>query len=162
MPGDKSISHRALILGAMVWYTSTSLPSVDRLLDGRARGSVTMLDTYGQVFAVRGAQFGGAVTAESVSPHLKNAVIATEDKRFYRHFGLSPLGIISAIRINIREGRHPLKGHGGSTITQQLAKNLFLSGERTLLRKAQEALITVALETFLSKSRILEIYLNQV
>ena len=169
----------ALILGAMVWYTSTSLPSVDRLLDGRARGSVTMLDTYGQVFAVRGAQFGGAVTAESVSPHLKNAVIATEDKRFYRHFGLSPLGIISAIRINIREGRHPLKGHGGSTITQQTAKLMCLGVEydarqwkserdyeedcrrSTLARKAKEAIFAMAMELKYTKNEILSIYLNR-
>lgn len=168
-----------LILAAMVWYTSLSLPSVDKLLDGRARGSVTMLDMYGQVFAVRGAQFGGAVTASSVSPHLKNAVIATEDKRFYSHFGLSPRGIISAMRINMREGRHPLKGHGGSTITQQTAKLMCLGVEydahqwksekdyeedcrrSTLSRKAKEAIFAMAMEWKYSKDEILSIYLNR-
>ena len=64
------------------------------------------------------------VTAETVSPHLKNAVIATEDRRFYMHPGVDPIGIASAMRINLREGRGPLSGNGGSTITQQTAKLL--------------------------------------
>jgi len=88
-----------------VGYYYTTLPPVEDLLDGRANGSVTMLDYKGEVFAWRGDQFGGAIRAGSVSPHLKNAVLATEDKRFYKHFGLSPRGIASAVRINLSEGR---------------------------------------------------------
>ena len=79
---------------------------------------MTLQDYRGDVFAWRGDQFGGMVTTETVSPHLHNAVVATEDKRFYNHFGLSPRGIASAIRINMRAGRGPLSGNGGSTITQ--------------------------------------------
>ena len=97
---------------------------LDDLLDGRARGSVTLLDRNGKVFAWRGETFGGQITAETVSPNLLHAVIATEDKRFYRHFGISPRGIASAIRINLAAGRGPLEGNGGSTITQQVAKLL--------------------------------------
>ena len=113
------------MVGAVLFYTAT-LPPVTALLDGRSRGSVTLLDRDGAVFAWRGEQFGGQITADTVSPHLKNAVVATEDKRFYGHFGVSPRGIASAVRINLSEGRGPLQGHGGSTITQQTAKLLCL------------------------------------
>lgn len=169
----------ALALGAAVLYFAVALPPVDALLDGRSRGSVTLLDRDGQEYAWRGEQFGGQITAETVSPHLKNAVIATEDKRFYRHFGISPRGIASAVRINLREGRGPLSGHGGSTITQQTAKLLCLgvpydpdSGmteaeyeadcrRTTLARKIKEALYAVAMEVRYSKDEILTIYLNR-
>ncbi|MFO7770900.1 MAG: glycosyl transferase, partial [Roseovarius gahaiensis] len=77
----------ALIVGVAVAYTFTTLPPVGDLLDGRSRGSVTLLDRNGDVYAWRGDQFGGVVTADTVSPALKNAVVATEDKRFYYHLG---------------------------------------------------------------------------
>lgn len=168
-----------VILFGVVYVQSLSLPPVDRILDGRARGSVTMLDQNGEVFALRGAQFGGAVTADSVSPHLKNAVIAIEDKRFYRHFGVSPRGVLSAMRINMREGRHPLRGNGGSTITQQTAKLLCMGEEydtarwpseqayeaecrqSTLSRKGREAIYAMAMELAYTKDEILSIYLNR-
>ncbi|MEL6451528.1 MAG: PBP1A family penicillin-binding protein [Pseudomonadota bacterium] len=168
-----------LILGLAVGYVWTTLPEVDTLLDGRARGSVTLLDNEGKVFAWRGDQFGGAVTAQTVSPHLKNAVVATEDKRFYRHFGLSPRGIASAVRINLSEGRGALQGHGGSTITQQTAKLLCLGVEYdpsewkseaayvadcrrgSLQRKGKEAIYALAMEAKYSKDEILSIYLNR-
>ncbi len=168
-----------LVLGLMVAYTYTTLPDVSEFLDGRARGSVTMLDREGEVYAWRGDQFGGVVTAQTVSPHLKNAVVATEDKRFYRHFGLSPRGIASAVRINLREGRGPLSGHGGSTITQQTAKLLCLGvvydksqweseqdyvrdcRRGSLARKAKEAIFSLAMEVKYSKDEILSIYMNR-
>lgn len=162
-----------------VGYFWTTLPDVDQLLDGRARGSVTLLDREGNRFAWRGDQFGGAVMAGTVAPGLKNAVIATEDKRFYRHFGVSPRGVASAVRINLREGRGPLQGHGGSTITQQTAKLLCLGVEYkpsdweseaayvadcrrgSLQRKAKEAIYAMAMEAKYSKNEILSIYLNR-
>lgn len=168
-----------VIILAISGYFYTNLPDVTALLDGRAKGSVTMLDRDGAVFAWRGEQFGGVVTAETVSPHLKNAVIATEDKRFYRHFGISPRGIASAIRINLREGRGPLSGHGGSTITQQTAKLLCLGvpyepaqwdskadyeadcRRGSLSRKAKEAVYAIAMEMKYTKDEILTIYLNR-
>ena len=116
----------ALILGGAVLYFYVQLPPVERLLDGRSRGSVTLLDRNDKVFAWRGETFGGQITADTVSPDLLHAVIATEDKRFYSHFGISPRGIASAVRINLSEGRGPLSGNGGSTITQQVAKLLCL------------------------------------
>ena len=164
--------------GAVLFYTAT-LPPVNTLLDARARGSVTLLDRDGAVFAWRGEQFGGQISADTVSPYLKNAIIATEDKRFYRHFGLSPRGIASAVRINLSEGRGPLSGHGGSTITQQTAKLLCLGTpydpdggmteaefeadcrRTTLVRKIKEALYSMAMEVRYSKDEILTIYLNR-
>jgi len=155
------------------------LPEYQALLDGRNQGSVTLLDRDGKTFAWRGDQFGGVVTAETVSPHLKNAIVATEDKRFYRHFGVSPRGIASAVRINLREGRGPLSGHGGSTITQQTAKLMCLGVEydpdiweseaayesdcrqSSLWRKAKEAIFAMAMEAKYSKNEILSIYMNR-
>ncbi|MBV1903328.1 MAG: transglycosylase domain-containing protein, partial [Marinosulfonomonas sp.] len=111
--------------------------------------------------------------------HLRNAVVATEDKRFYRHFGISPRGVASAVRINLGEGRGPLSGHGGSTITQQAAKLLCLgvpfdptSGiseaayeadcrQGSVWRKVKEAVYALALEVKYSKDEILTIYLNR-
>ncbi|MCV6593821.1 MAG: transglycosylase domain-containing protein, partial [Silicimonas sp.] len=169
----------AMLIALAVGVVYTSLPDVDALLDGRARGSVTMLDRNGKVFAWRGDQFGGVITADTVSPHLKNAVIATEDKRFYRHFGVSPRGVASAVRINLSEGRGPLSGHGGSTITQQTAKLLCLGvpydpaeweseaayeadcRQGSLWRKGKEAIYALAMEVKYSKDEILTIYLNR-
>ncbi|KAA9007115.1 transglycosylase domain-containing protein [Histidinibacterium aquaticum] len=169
----------AVIIGLGVVYYASTLPPIETLVDARTRGSVTMLDRDGEVFAWRGDQFGGMVTADEVSPHLHNAVVATEDRRFYRHFGISPRGVASAVRINLREGRGPLSGHGGSTITQQTAKLLCLGRpydpeqwetEReyeadcrrtTLWRKAQEAVYALAMEVKYSKEEILSLYLNR-
>lgn len=168
-----------LILGLSVGYVSFTLPPVEQLFDGRARGSVTLLDAQRKVFAWRGDQFGGAVTASSVSPHLKNAIVATEDKRFYGHFGLSPRGIASAVRINLREGRGPLSGHGGSTLTQQTAKLICLGTpfdptkwkdeaayekdcrQGSLWRKAKEAVYSMAMEVKYTKDEILTVYINR-
>ena len=173
----------AAIFGALITFSvlfiASSLPPHKELLDGRAKGSVTLQDRYGDVFAWRGDQFGGITDAKTISPYLKSAIIATEDKRFYRHFGISPRGIASAIRINLREGRGPLSGHGGSTITQQSAKLICLGRpfdptiwkteaayeadcrKVTLWRKAKEAIYALALEMRYTKDEILTIYLNR-
>lgn len=168
-----------LVLSLAVGYVYTTLPDVTQLLDGRARGSVTLMDREGDVFAWRGDQFGGMITADNISPHLRNAVVATEDRRFYRHFGLSPRGIAGAVRINLSEGRGPLSGHGGSTITQQTAKLLCLGVEYdeadwdseaeyvrdcrrgSLSRKLKEAVYALAMEVKYTKNEILSVYLNR-
>jgi 1A family penicillin-binding protein len=168
-----------LIVAMFVGYTYTTLPDFSAAVDGRARGSVELLDRDGVAFAWRGDQFGGVVTADTVSPHLKNAVVATEDRRFYRHFGISPRGIASAVRINLSEGRGPLSGHGGSTITQQTAKLLCLGVKYdpniwdseadyvadcrrgSLYRKGKEAIYALAMEAKYTKDEILSIYLNR-
>jgi len=169
----------ALIVGGFAFYFSSQMPAIADRIDGRARGSVTITDRQGEVFAWRGDQFGGMITTETVSPHLRNAVVATEDKRFYRHMGISPRGIASAVRINLSEGRGPLSGNGGSTLTQQTAKLLCLGvafdrdrwdSERayeadcrqtSLWRKAREAVYALGMEIAYSKEEILTIYLNR-
>ncbi|RXV66779.1 glycosyl transferase [Roseovarius sp. A46] len=168
-----------LVTGLAVAYTYTTLPAYQTLMDGRARGSVTLLDRDGEVFAWRGDQFGGVVTVDTVSPHLRDAVIATEDRRFHYHPGVDPIGIASAIRINLSEGRGPLSGNGGSTITQQTAK-LLCFGETydetrwkseaeyvsycrrtSIWRKVREAVYALAMEAKYTKDQILTIYLNR-
>jgi penicillin-binding protein 1A len=169
----------AVALALAVGYVFLTLPNMGDLLDGRARGSVTLLDQNGDVFAWRGDQFGGVVTTDTVSPHLKNAIVATEDRRFYSHFGVSPRGVASAVRINLREGRGPLSGHGGSTITQQTAKLLCLGvpfdpaggmteaeyeadcRRGTIQRKVYEAIFSMAMEVKFTKDEILTIYMNR-
>ncbi len=169
----------ALLIGIGVYYFASQMPPMAELVDGRARGSVTLMDKTGEIFAWRGDQFGGMITTETVSPHLVNAVVASEDKRFFRHFGISPRGIASAVRINLQAGRGPLSGNGGSTITQQVAKLLCLGvpfdpleweseaayeedcRRTTLWRKAKEAIFAMGLEAAYTKDEILTIYLNR-
>ncbi len=168
-----------LLLAAATAYNYAGIPDMAELADGRARGSVTLQDRSGEVFAWRGDNFGGLITTESVSPHLKNAVVASEDKRFYRHVGISPRGIAGAIRTNLRAGRGPLSGSGGSTITQQVAKLLCLGNDYdprsglteaqfeadcragSVWRKIKEIPYAFALELKFSKDEILAIYLNR-
>ncbi|MEM8553339.1 MAG: PBP1A family penicillin-binding protein [Pseudomonadota bacterium] len=167
-----------LLLAVAVAIIYASLPPSEDLLDGRARGSVTLMDHSGDVFAWRGDQYD-VVSSGSVSPYLRNAIIATEDRRFHFHPGIDPIGVIGAIRINLSEGRGALQGHGGSTLTQQTAKLLCVgkpfdlsSGqteaeyeadcrETSLRRKAHEALYALAMEARYTKDEILTIYMNR-
>ena len=168
-----------LVVGLSSYYFYSQLPEVSQLVDGRARGSVTMLDREGRVFAWRGETFGGMITSDLVSEHLRNAVVATEDRRFYTHFGISPRGIASAVRINLAEGRGPLEGNGGSTITQQVAKLLCLGvaydpkqwkseadyeadcRRGGIWRKVKEMPFAFAMEAKYTKAEILTIYFNR-
>jgi len=178
--GWRAAAAVALIVGLGIGADYATLPSIETLIDARSRGSVTILDRSGEVFAWRGQQFGGAITAATVAPVLKKAIVATEDRRFHLHPGLDPIGIAGAIRINLAEGRAPLEGNGGSTITQQTAK-LLCMGRRydpeewdsradyerdcrraTLWRKAREAVYALAMELKYSKEEILTLYMNRV
>lgn len=99
------------------------------------------------------------VPYDRISPHLKRAIVAAEDSKFLDHEGFDIEGIQNAVEKNIKKGKLVA---GGSTISQQLAKNLFLSGNRSLIRKGQEAIITLMIESTWSKRRILEVYLNVI
>jgi len=169
----------ALILAGAVAISYQSIPTMAELKDGRHRGSVTFYDRNNAVYAWRGDQFGGPVSFATVSPHLVNAVVATEDRRFYRHFGISPRGIASAIRINLSEGRGPLSGNGGSTITQQVSKLVCLGDPYlpssglteaeyeaecrvgSVWRKLKEVPFAMAMEWKFTKEEILAVYLNR-
>ena len=161
-----------ILFSTVVAYFFFQIPSMEDLLDARDRGSVTFVDKNEDVFAWRGKQFEGSLRSETVSPLLRKAIIAVEDRGFYRHFGISPRGILGAIRINVKEGRGPFQGHGGSTITQQVAKLLCLlqynnkneteCRKPTIARKLMEIPFSLAMEFKYSKAEILSIYLNRV
>ena len=148
-----------VVVAAVTAYYYTQLPEPNDLFDGRGGGSVTMLDREGNVFAWRGEQYGGALRSTEVSPHLIHAVVATEDRRFWDHLGVDPRGLARAMVVNLRAGRIV---QGGSTLTQQVAKNVFLSAERSIERKLKEVPMALALELKYSKEEILSIYLNRV
>ena len=160
-----------ILLIAVVNYVN-KLPPIEELLDDRKRGSVTLLDRNNEVFAWRGNQFGGILKSNVLNPVLHDAIISVEDRTFYSHYGVSLRGILGAIRINLREGRGPFSGHGGSTITQQVAKILcLLQGDintqkhcrrSTISRKLLEIPFALALEYAYSKKDILSIYINRV
>jgi 1A family penicillin-binding protein len=169
----------AVILAVAVAYNYARIPEMATLADGRARGSVTLADRNDAVFAWRGDNFGGLVTTELVSPFLVDAVLAAEDKRFFVHPGVDPVGIAGAMRSNIAAGRGPLSGAGGSTVTQQVAKLLCLGTDwspasglseaefeadcrrGTVWRKVKEIPYALALELKFTKDEILSIYLNR-
>ena len=159
------------VLLTSIIYFYFIIPPFDVILDGRRKGSVTFLDRNGDTFAWRGQQFDSSLRSTNASPFLVDAIISSEDKNFYRHFGLSIRGIFGAIRINLSEGRGPLQGHGGSTITQQVAKLLCMMNKeklesscrrQSLARKILEIPFSIALELKFSKSEILSIYMNRV
>jgi len=118
-----------------------------------------LLAANGEVIAERGTFFGDEVRLDELPAYVPQAVIAIEDRRFYSHFGIDPIGLSRAAFSNFRAG-HIVQG--GSTITQQLAKNLFLKPERTMQRKLQELVLAIWLEAKYSKDDILQLYLNRV
>jgi penicillin-binding protein 1A len=147
-----------IVLGAAVIYFIARVPNpVIAALDDRPP-NVTVLAQDGTVLAERGLR-RGHVRLEVLPPYLVEAVLATEDRRFYSHWGVDPLGLVRASFRNASAGSVV---EGGSTITQQLAKNLFLSPKRTYVRKLEEVVYAVWLEQRFSKDEILELYLNRV
>ena len=149
-----------VIFGAVFWSRFLSdLPDVNKLLIKGASRDVTVLDDRGHLIARRGLTQGARVDVSRLPSYVPNAFIAVEDRRFRSHFGLDPIGLVRAAFENM------LAGHvrqGGSTLTQQLAKNLFLDPDRTFGRKTQEAMLALYLESRYSKDQILTLYLNRV
>ncbi len=142
-----------------VAWCAYDLPGPERLNELQRRPSVTLLAADGSLIASYGDLFGDTVRLADLPPYLPEAVLATEDRRFYDHFGLDLRGIARAIYVNLSSGELV---QGGSTITQQVAKNLFLTPERSLHRKGQEMLLALWLEKTFTKDQILELYLNRV
>jgi penicillin-binding protein 1A len=155
--GVRATVAAAVLLAAATLFYASRIPDLDALLDAREGGSVTMLDADGRTFAWRGQQLG-VTRADEVSPHLINAIVATEDRRFYWHFGVDVRGTLRAAYVNLRAGKTV---QGGSSITQQVAKLVFFDNTRTLERKIKEIPASLALEMKFSKDEILSIYLNR-
>jgi penicillin-binding protein 1A len=146
-------------LGVLLLWFARDLPRPESALDAVRRPSLTLEDRAGHVFASYGDVVGETVRLADLPPYLPAAVIAVEDRRFWWHWGIDPLGLLRAALVDLRAG-HVVQG--GSTLTQQVAKNLFLSNARTFRRKVQEVLLTLWLERHFSKREILEIWLNRV
>lgn len=150
-----------LTLGVIVlvlWF-SRDLPRPESALDAARRPSLTLEDRSGRIIATFGDLVGEPLRLKDFPPALPAAVVAVEDRRFWHHYGIDPIGLLRAAWVNLLAG-HVVQG--GSTLTQQVAKTLFLSNARTIRRKVQELLLTFWLERHFTKTEILEIYLNRV
>ncbi|WJR78159.1 penicillin-binding protein 1A [Bradyrhizobium sp. NP1] len=145
-------------VGVVVWV-GAHLPPIQSLEIPKRPPTIEITGLDGSVLAQRGEMAGANVALKDLPPYLPKAFIAIEDRRFYSHYGIDPVGILRAAVANVL---HRGVSQGGSTLTQQLAKNLFLTQERTLQRKLQEAELALWLERKHSKAEILELYLNRV
>jgi penicillin-binding protein 1A len=148
-----------IAVAGVVAYHATQLPPIDQLSVPKRPPNVAILASDGTLLANRGETGGRTVSIKELPPYLPNAFVAIEDRRFYSHFGIDPLGIARAAVRNLTSRG---VSQGGSTLTQQLAKNLFLTQERTASRKIQEAILALWLEHTYSKDQIIELYLNRV
>ncbi len=146
------------VAGLVVWHAG-QLPPIDQLAVPKRPPNIAILDIDGVPVANRGDSGGPAIRLGDLPAYVPQAFVAIEDRRFYAHGGVDAVGIMRAISRNLSGGGGM---QGGSTITQQLAKNLFLTQERTISRKIQEAILALWLERKYSKDRILELYLNRV
>jgi penicillin-binding protein 1A len=144
--------------GMVAWYGARMPAATTWSIPGRSP-NIGIVAVDGRLIANRGMTGGEAVGIGEMSPYIPAAVVAIEDRRFYSHVGVDPVGLVRAMAANLAAGRFV---QGGSTITQQLAKNLFLDPDRTIERKVQEVLLALWLEHRHSKAEILEMYLNRV
>jgi len=149
----------ALIGGLTLAWFARELPDITEQMIFERRPTITIKANDGTIIDRYGDIKGETVSVKDLPPHVSQAILAVEDRRFYYHFGIDPLGILRAFGVNVANLGFV---QGGSTITQQLAKNLFLSRERTLKRKVQEAMLAIWLETKLTKDEILSAYMNRV
>ncbi len=149
----------AVIGAGVVGWFAYDLPRLGTVAELTRRPAITLLAADGGELASYGDVYGEAVSLRQLPDYLPAAVLAIEDRRFYSHFGADPLGLLRAAIANLRAGRIV---QGGSTLTQQLAKNLFLKPERTYRRKAQELLLALWLEQRFTKDQILTLYLNRM
>lgn len=145
-------------IGLFGYYLAT-LPDLDQLKGIPDRPAFTFYDRHDDIILRYGTVQGDIIPVRQLPDHLVYAVLSIEDRRFYEHFGVDPIGLGRAMIANVKAGRIV---QGGSTITQQLAKNLFLTPERTISRKIREAMVAVWLEFKFTKDEILSAYLNRV
>jgi penicillin-binding protein 1A len=148
-----------ICLTAFFAYHAMKLPPIDQLAVPKRPPNIAIVASDGTLIANRGETGGSTVTIKELPPYLPQAFVSIEDRRFYSHWGIDPIGISRAVFRNLTGGR---LSEGGSTLTQQLAKNLFLTQERTASRKVQEAILALWLERNFAKSQILELYMNRV
>ncbi len=150
----------ALLLGTFVFAIAYyHLPSIEALTDYRPKVPLRVWSADGVLLGEFGEERRSLVTLQEVPIKLREAILAAEDVNFYRHGGVDPLGILRAMAANVVSGH---KGQGASTITMQVARNFFLSSERSYTRKIYEIALAIKIESSLTKDRILEVYVNQI
>ncbi|HEY4070321.1 MAG TPA: PBP1A family penicillin-binding protein [Sphingomicrobium sp.] len=160
----KSIAY-AVLLGVLaliiaVGVATAYLPSYNQLTKRSDLGQmVRVRAANGQVLVEMGPSFGRWLTYDRIPPEMRAAIISTEDRRFRNHVGVDPIGIARSIQVRLTSGKWR---QGGSTITQQLARNIFLTNNRTFVRKMKEGILALALERKFTKDQIVELYLNRV
>ena len=143
----------------MYKYVEADLPDVATLKDVKLQTPMQVYSADGELIAQFGEKRRIPLTLSQIPPMVRNAFIATEDSRFYDHHGIDPIGIFRAASVAMTSGR---ASQGASTITQQLARNFFLSPEKTVIRKVKEAFLAIRIEQMLTKDEILELYLNKI
>ena len=148
-----------LALAGAVFVTARSLPSYEGLKSTQTGQTIVVRANDGSEMVTLGPSYGRWIADERIPEVMKDAIISVEDRRFRNHWGVDPIGIARSLWVRVQKGRWR---QGGSTITQQLARNIFLNNTRTLDRKLREAFLAMALETKFTKAQILELYLNKV
>ncbi len=149
-----------ILMAGFLAMFATGLPDTSKLYDVHRQPSITYLDRSGSVVAVRGSQYAPPADLDGLPPYVPAAFVAIEDRQFYHHLGFNPWGMLRSEIYNLSHRGQALRG--GSTITQQLARNLFLTPAQTYRRKIQELVLAVWLELNFSKKQILALYLNRV
>ena len=148
-----------LFFGVAVAVTMQSLPTYGELQESREGQMIVVRARDGTELFNMGPSYGKWMPESEVPQVMKDAMVSVEDRRFFDHFGVDPIGVVRSLFVRVESGKWR---QGGSTITQQLARNLFLNNNRTFTRKMYEAVYAVALEVRFSKQQILELYLNKV
>lgn len=148
-----------IALAAAVFVAMQSLPSFDSLKSSPNGQTIRVHSSDGAIIATLGPSYGRWLSYDSIPQIMVKAIVSVEDKRFYRHPGVDPIGMVRSVDVRVRSGHWR---QGGSTLTQQLARNIFLNNNRTFGRKIREGILALALERKFSKQQILELYLNKV
>lgn len=148
-----------LALAIAVFITARSLPGYEGLKSTQTGQTIVVRASDGSEMVTLGPSYGRWIPDERIPEVMKQAIVSVEDRRFRDHWGVDPIGIVRSVWVRVQSGRWR---QGGSTITQQLARNVFLNNSRTIDRKIREALLALALESRFTKAQILELYLNKV
>ena len=158
---DVGVFFITLLIGvaALFAYIARDLPDTSAMWRHTGAPKIMLLADDGSPISVNGASAGAPMRLANLPDHVPKAILAVEDRNFYHHFGANPVSVLRALMVNVGAGK---VRQGGSTITQQLAKNVFLSADRTLKRKAQEFILALWLEHKFTKDEILTLYLNRV
>ncbi|MGC1271830.1 MAG: transglycosylase domain-containing protein, partial [Croceibacterium sp.] len=149
----------ALALGTAVWFASRNIPAYSTLMSSQNAQTIVVRARDGSEIVTLGPSYGQWLHSDEIPQVMKDAMVSVEDRRYYSHFGIDPLGLARALWVSWRDENSV---RATSTITQQLARNVFLNSSRTMDRKLREAVLAMALEWKFSKEQILELYLNKV